>query len=136
MKIVVGGLGRKSGKTSMVCRILRLFPGRAWLAVKVSSHEHAPLGGQGFSITEEREPGLAGDTRRYLEAGAKRALLVEGDPEQALPALRAELAQAADWIVETNALATRLHADFTFFVADPLAGAEDEKLRRFFSGLE
>lgn len=135
MRIVVGGLGRKCGKTSMVCRILRLFPDRDWLAVKISPHAHgAAL--SGFSITEETCPGETGDSRRYLAAGARRALLVEGSLESALPSLSAELEKAANWIVESNAAAPRLHADFTFFVADPSAEGEEEKLRRFFSGLE
>lgn len=135
MKIVVGGLGRKSGKTAMVCRILRLFPEKQWLAVKVSPHTHGTSGGA-CSIREETAPGEEGDTCRYLAAGAARALLVEGDLEVALTELSAELARAPDWIVESNAAARRLSADFTFFVADPAAEGEEEKLRRFFSGLE
>jgi hypothetical protein len=135
MKIVVGGLGRKSGKTAMVCRILRLFPGRRWLAVKLSPHTHGDVAGS-FSIREDNEAGEQGDTRRYLAAGAARALLVEGDLEAAMPELAAELARSENWIVESNAAAGRLQADFTFFVADPAAEGEEEKLRRFFSRLE
>ncbi len=123
MKIVVGGLGRKSGKTAMVCRILRLFPEKRWLAVKLSPHMHGRAPGA-FSIREETEAGEQGDTRRYLAAGAARALLVEGDLDTAMPQLAAELGRFEHWIVESNAAARVLRADFTFFVADPAADGE------------
>ncbi len=135
MKIVVGGLGRKSGKTSMVCRILRLFPDRNWLAVKITAHTHVSTPSP-YTFTEELQPGASGDTRRYLAAGARRAVLLEGDLEAALPSLLTLLASTPDWIVESNRAAARLAADFTFFVADPASAGDDEKLRRFFSGLE
>jgi len=135
MKIVVGGLGRKSGKTAMVCRILRLFPEKQWLAVKLSPHLHDETSGA-FSIHEETRAGEEGDTCRYLAAGASRALLVEGDLDAAMPQLVSELARFENWIVESNAAARLLAADFTFFVADPAADGEEEKLRRFFGGLE
>lgn len=135
MKIVVGGLGRKSGKTAMVCRILRLFPEKQWLAVKLSSHLHGEAL-ESYSIREETRASEEGDTCRYLAAGAARALLVEGDLGAAMPQLASELARFENWIVESNAAARLLAADFTFFVADPAADGEEEKLRRFFGGLE
>lgn len=135
MKIVVGGLGRKSGKTAMVCRILRLFADRDWIAVKITPHTHteAPAA---FTLTETLEPGRNGDTNRYLAAGAKRAFLLEGSLDAATTSLLALLGESSDWIVESNSAAPRLKADFTFFVADPSAEGEEEKLRRFLGGLE
>ncbi|NWF84973.1 MAG: hypothetical protein HXY18_14225 [Bryobacteraceae bacterium] len=135
MKIVVGGLGRKSGKTSMVCRIIRLFPERPWLAVKVTAHVHCSALAP-YTFTEETQAGGSGDTCRYLAAGARRAVLLEGDLDAAMPSLLTLLASTPDWIVESNRAASRLAADFTFFVADPESAADDEKLRRFFTGLE
>jgi molybdopterin-guanine dinucleotide biosynthesis protein len=135
MKIVIGGLGRKSGKTAMVCRILRLYPEKQWLAVKITAHAHAQPPAP-FRLTEETDAGDTGDTRRYLAAGARRAVLLEGDLDAAMPALVALLASSPDWIVESNRAARRLNADLTFFVADPASSADDEKLRRFFGGFE
>jgi molybdopterin-guanine dinucleotide biosynthesis protein len=135
MKIVVGGLGRKSGKTSMVCRILRLYPEKDWLAVKVTAHAHAKASAP-FTFAEETEPGESGDTRRYLAAGARRSVLLEGDLDAAMPGLLTLLASTPNWIIESNRAAARVNADFTFFVADPISAGDDEKLRRFFSGLE
>ncbi len=135
MKIVVGGLGRKSGKTSMICRILRLYAERNWLAIKITAHCHSQET-EPFRFTEETEPGDTGDTRRYLAAGARRAVLLEGNLDAAMPGLLTLLASSPNWIVESNRAATRLNADFTFFVADPASAGDDEKLRRFFAGPE
>jgi hypothetical protein len=135
MKIVVGGLGRKCGKTSMVCRILRLYPDRKWVAVKITPHLHGDSAAD-FTLREAGDPAGQGDTSRYLAAGAGRAFLLEGDLDAAMPRLLELLAGSENWIVESNRAAARLGADFTFFVADPSAPDEEEKLRRFLGALE
>lgn len=117
MRIIVGGTGRKSGKTTLVCRILSLTPERRWTAVKIS--HHAPQSGAPFELIEEREPGPSGDTCRYLAAGAARAFWLRGDFDQGLPALRALLEQQANWIVESTRAARHLDADLIL-----TAGAE------------
>lgn len=116
MKIVVGGLGRKTGKTTLVCRIIALSKERRWTAVKVS--HHAPRSGL-FEIAEEPEAGPSGDTRRYLAAGAARAFWLRGDAEKAVPALLDLLAQAENWIVESTRLAPLLPHDYAFLAVDP-----------------
>ncbi|HEY1805245.1 MAG TPA: hypothetical protein VGG45_12295 [Terracidiphilus sp.] len=70
--IVVGGGGRGAGKTALVCGLMRAMPKIAWIAVKITSHEH----GKASAIWEETTPGQETDTARYLAAGARRALLV------------------------------------------------------------
>jgi hypothetical protein len=119
----------------MVCRIIRLYPEKQWLAVKITAHAHTKASAP-FNFTEEVEPGVAGDTRRYLAAGAHRSVLLEGDLDAAMPGLLTLLASTPNWIVESNRAAARLQADFTFFVADPASAGDDDKLRAFFSGLE
>lgn len=109
MRIIVGGTGRKTGKTTLVCRILALSPGRRWTAVKVS--HHAPASGARFEILEETEPGPSGDTRRYLAAGAARAFWLRGDLAQALPALQALLDSCENWVVESTRAARLIEAD-------------------------
>lgn len=64
MLVVVGGQQRKVGKTSVVAAIVRAMPELEWTAVKITSHHHV------------EDPGR-GDTARYLEAGAVRALLLD-----------------------------------------------------------
>lgn len=109
MRIIVGGTGKKSGKTTLVCRILALSPERHWTAVKIS--HHAPATGAPFELIEETEAGPSCDTRRYLAAGAVRAFWLRGDFDQGLPALRALLDGCENWIVESTRAAQRLEAD-------------------------
>lgn len=125
MRIIVGGTGKKSGKTSLVCRILALCPERRWTAVKVS--HHAPRGGAPFELIEETEPASSGDTRRYLAAGAARAFWLRGDFEQGLPALRALLEGCQNWIVESTRAAARLEADLVL-TAGAAAPPDDASL--------
>lgn len=109
MRIIIGGTGRKTGKTTLACRIIALSPERRWTAVKVS--HHAPSSQAPFEILEETEPGDAGDTRRYLAAGAARAFWLRGDFAPGLPALRKLLSQSENWIVESTRAAGHLEAD-------------------------
>lgn len=117
MRIVVGGLARKTGKTTLVCRIIALTPGMRWTAVKIS--HHPPAGGAPFEIVEESAAGPEGDTCRYLAAGAARAYWLRGDLTAGLGALRALLSQPANWIVESTRAARLLEHDFAFLVVAP-----------------
>lgn len=126
MRIIVAGTGRKSGKTTLVCRILRLAPGLGWTAVKIS--HHAPESGAPYEITEETEPGGTGDTRRYLAAGAAHAFWVRGDFEAALPELERLLATAENWIVESTRASKRIRCDAVLTAGAGAAPADDELL--------
>ena len=84
MRIVLGGLARKCGKTTLACRILTLAPERNWTAVKIS--HHAPEPGAEFTLAEEFAPGGQGDTRRRSQEGA------QGDPAMAPATTSAETA--------------------------------------------
>lgn len=125
MRIILGGLARKCGKTTLVCRILALAPERNWTAVKIS--HHAPVPGAAFTLSEELAPGTEGDTRRYLQAGAAHSYWLRGDLHAALPQLRALLAQTENWIVESTAAMPALEHDCALLVVDP-ANTDDGKL--------
>lgn len=127
MRIIVAGTGRKSGKTTLVCRILRLFPERRWTAVKISHHAPA-MPGALFEVVKESEAGPSGDTRRYLAAGAERAFWVRGDFEAALPALKNLLEEAEDWIVESTRAARKIPCD-AVLVAGAGEPPSDSELR-------
>ena len=133
MRIILGGLARKCGKTTLACRILALAPEKNWTAVKIS--HHAPDDGAAFTITEESVPGPEGDTRRYLQAGAARSFWLRGDLHAALPHLNALLAHAENWIVESTTAIPALAHDFALLVVDP-ANTGDDKLRSLLSGLQ
>ncbi len=117
MRIIVGGLARKTGKTTLVCRIISLTPENRWVAVKVS--HHAPHGGAPYELSEEFEPGESGDTRRYLAAGAARAFWLKGDLEAGLEELKALLAAAENWIVESTRAVRLLPHDYALLAIAP-----------------
>lgn len=126
MRIILGGLARKCGKTTLVCRILALSPQKNWTAVKIS--HHAPEPGTLFTLSEEQHPGDEGDTRRYLQAGAARAYWLRGDLQAALPQLRTLLANSENWIMESTTAIPALEHDYALLVVDP-ANTDDDKLR-------
>ncbi len=125
MRIIVGGLSRKTGKTALVCRIIALTPELQWTVVKVS--HHAPEDGTAYALREEKEAGGNGDTRRYLSAGAAHAWWLYGDFEAALPELRRRLEASENWIVESTRAVRELPHDYALLVVDP-DRMEDEKL--------
>ena len=124
MRIVVGGAGRKSGKTTLACRILSLAHERRWTAVKIS--HHAPESGAPYELLAEHEPGPVGDTRRYLAAGAARAFWLRGDSERALPELRALLDASDNWIVESTRAIAWLEADAVLIAGSGPPPSDDE----------
>lgn len=126
MRIILGGLARKCGKTTLVCRILALSPQNRWTAVKISHHPPEP--GALFTLSQELQPGGEGDTCRYLQAGAARAYWLRGDLDAALPQLRTLLALSENWIVESTAAIPALEHDYALLVVDP-ANTDDAKLR-------
>jgi hypothetical protein len=126
VRIILGGLARKCGKTTLVCRILALSPEKNWTAVKISHHASDP--GAPFTLSEEQQPGNEGDTRRYLQAGAARAFWLRGDLNSALPQLLTLLAHSENWIVESTTAIPTVEHDYALLVVDP-ANTDDDKLR-------
>jgi molybdopterin-guanine dinucleotide biosynthesis protein len=139
--LVVGGMRRKVGKTSVIEAILRTFPGRHWTAVKISSHLHdRPAGVRllergfignragrldtpHFRLREDTESNTGTDTGRFMAAGAFRAMLVEADDAH-LPDATASLLEllrdtrAGCVICETTRAATLLGARLFLMVVD------------------
>lgn len=111
--VTVSGSGGGCGKTLMVERLLRAMPDAA--AVKVQATETgAP------ELVEEKDPGAnrRKDTGRYLAAGARRAYLLRGRASGLLEIAQKLVSEAGTRVVifETNALATKLTPDLSFFV--------------------
>jgi molybdopterin-guanine dinucleotide biosynthesis protein len=130
VRIIVAGLGRKSGKTEVVCRMIALTPEREWTAVKISHHEAAA--GERYTLVEDRE---SGDSGRYAAAGAKHAYWLRGELAAALPELREVLGRARNWIVESGSAVRELEHDYAFLVVQPGA-MDDGKLRGLLRGGE
>ena len=75
--LIVTGTGRKSGKTTMVCRIIRQFKDKGIVSVKISPHFHEPSPGlipviikDEYKLYEEIDGISSKDTSRMVNAGA------------------------------------------------------------------
>jgi hypothetical protein len=77
MVIAVGGNRKKAGKTAVICALIRALPEADWTAIKISPHRHGSGAGEG-----NRGSGEPGDTGRYLQAGARAALLLDRKPDR------------------------------------------------------
>jgi hypothetical protein len=82
--LIVSGTGSKSGKTTMVCRLIGQFRDLKPVAIKISPHFHEKTGGllerasdTGYSIHAETDPDSGKDTSRMLKAGASEVFLLE-----------------------------------------------------------
>jgi len=116
MLVVVGGHARKTGKTAVVCSLIRAVAEAGWTAVKIARHPH---GAGVYQIDEETVPG-ATDTGRYLAAGARRAFLVRTAPgglAAAMPAVRGILDLGPHAIVESNSILEFVRPDLYLAVA-------------------
>jgi hypothetical protein len=131
--LVVGGHSRSVGKTSLVVDLIRAFPEAAWIAIKITQYGHgvcarhgrgcdcAPQGNR-VALDEERERGTHTDTSRFLAAGAARALWLrarQGRLAEAWPLLRAEMARAGNFILESNTVLQFARPVLYLAVLDP-----------------
>jgi hypothetical protein len=77
--LLIAGTGTKSGKTSMICRIIEQFPNLNITAIKITPHFHETTDGlialveeKGYSIYEETFRDSNKDTSRMLCSGAAK----------------------------------------------------------------
>jgi hypothetical protein len=131
--LAVGGHSRSIGKTALVVDLIRAFPEAHWTAVKITQYGHGVCSINGehcgcaphehaFSLDEERERNNRSDTSRFLVAGAMRSLWLrskQGQLAEALPALRQELRQAGNVVVESNSILGFLRPQLYLVVLDP-----------------
>jgi hypothetical protein len=82
--LIVSGTGSKSGKTTMVCRLIGQFRDLKPVAIKISPHFHEKTGGllerasdAGYTVHAETDPDSGKDTSRMLQAGAAEVFLVQ-----------------------------------------------------------
>lgn len=129
--IAVGGFNSNTGKTTLVCELLRALPG--WEALKMTRGHYrscgkdpraccvAPLLGDEPVVRSGRaetyEPGK--DTGRYWDAGASDvhwAIVTEGQVEAGFRAALARV-RAPGVVVEGNSFLRFAKADFAVLVA-------------------
>ncbi len=140
--VVVGGQARKVGKTSVVAGLIRGLRGFGWTAVKITQH-HQDLSmvrggdfseGKGFVITEEQAATARGDTRRYLAAGARRALWMQvrpGSLAEALPALFTALEGDSFVMFESTSILEFLDPEIFLMVFDARVRAFKSSARKY-----
>jgi molybdopterin-guanine dinucleotide biosynthesis protein len=131
--VVVGGHTRNIGKTSVVAGLIAALPERRWTAIKITQFGHGVCSANGepcdcetadhtIAISEERERGSGTDSSRYLAAGAARSFWVrtrQGQLSEAMPRVRALLAESENAIVESNSVLRFLQPDVSLSVLDP-----------------
>jgi hypothetical protein len=131
--VVVGGHTRNIGKTSVVAGLIAALPERRWTAIKITQFGHGVCSANGepcdcetadhtIAVSEERERGSGTDSSRYLAAGAARSFWVrtrQGQLSEAMPRVRALLAEAENAVVESNSVLRFLQPDLSLSVLDP-----------------
>jgi hypothetical protein len=131
--VIVGGHSRNIGKTSVMEELIRCVRPPEWAAVKITQYGHGVCsldgescscdpGEHGFVLTEEHERKGVGDTRRFLQAGARRSLWLrvrQGQLHRALPALLRALRREEWAMIESNTILGHLNPALYLFVLDP-----------------
>jgi hypothetical protein len=143
--VVIGGHSRSVGKTSVVAGLIAALPEFHWTALKITQYGHGVCSAHGepcdcatgdhsWAISEERDRSGQSDTSRFLLSGSMRALWVrteQGRLAEAMPALRAKLAQAGNVIVESNSVLKFLRPDLYITVLDPATADFKNSAREF-----
>ena len=99
--IVVSGGSKNVGKTSLICGLLRALPEFAWVAVKITGHDH----GKAEALFEEKAAGQDTDTARFVAAGARRVFLMTAEGAElgaSLNALTSLVGRSANLLFESN----------------------------------
>jgi hypothetical protein len=131
--VVVGGHTRNIGKTSVVAGLIAALPEMRWTAVKITQFGHGVCSANGkpcdcetadhsIAITEERSWTSGTDSARFLAAGAVRSMWVrtrQGDLAEAMPRVRALIAESENVILESNSVLRFLKPDVFVTVLDP-----------------
>ena len=143
--VVVGGHTRNIGKTSVVAGLIRALPHRRWTAIKITQFGHGVCSANGepcdcetadhtMAISEERDRSSGTDSSRYLAAGAERSFWVrtrQGQLSEAMPRVRALLAESENAIVESNSVLRFLQPDVSLSVLDPCVEDFKASARRY-----
>jgi len=88
--LIIAGTGRNTGKTTLVCQIVRKFaPTKPLIAIKITPHFHKNVrsgkvlcNNDNLYIAEETDPSMGKDSSRMLKAGASHSFFVMAGDEQ------------------------------------------------------
>ena len=142
--VVVGGFSSEVGKTTLVCELLRAFPG--WEAIKVTRGHHRsrgknpqmwrvghPRGDEPLIYSGREENYAAGkDTARFWDAGASNVHWVIVTDGQVNEGIRhaLERVRSPGILIEGNSVLRFIDADFTVMVTRSQGGKIKPTARR------
>jgi len=118
--LMIGGNARKSGKTTLICRILEAFSRHHRIAaVKAALYDdagdfarhHPEAGSQGYFEIQEADPSVPKDSGKYLASGAAESWFFAAlpDSEQRVVSQIASISRRTDlMIVESNTLRKKI----------------------------
>jgi molybdopterin-guanine dinucleotide biosynthesis protein len=131
--VSVSGFSSDAGKTTVICRLLKLLPG--WEAIKITRGHYrscgkdpeaccvsSMLGEHPHVITDERSTRITGkDTGRFWEAGAANVHWVIGADHQIEEGITEALSRVrADGVfVEGSSFLRYISADYSLMVSGP-----------------
>jgi hypothetical protein len=134
MILMVGGHSRKIGKSAVCAALIRAFPQVRWTAVKVTTHTHdAANVAESPHLVEELPGSEAGDSGRYLAAGAARSYCLTVPSAKlaaAAPALP-RVTGGGHLLIESTRLREHLRPDLFLFVVDPAVAEWKPSARRW-----
>lgn len=148
--VVVGGHTRNIGKTGVMAGVIASLPERDWTAIKITQYGHGVCSANGeacdcatddhtIAISEERSSTSGKDTARYLAAGARRSVWVrtrQGQLSDAMPRVRAMIAETENVVVESNSVLRFLRPDLALFVVDGRVEDFKESALRFLDRID
>jgi molybdopterin-guanine dinucleotide biosynthesis protein len=142
--VAVGGFSSEVGKTTLLCELLRAFPG--WEAIKMTRGHYRSCGKSAHACCvshllsaepviysgRERTYAPGKDTGRYWDAGASNVhwvIVTDGQVEQGIGQALARV-QSAGVFIEGNSFLKFLRADFTLMATRASGGKIKPSARR------
>lgn len=113
--LLIGSTGKKAGKTSLACKIIKKFKNINIIAIKITTikkgdknyHSEELNNSKGPVITEEKSKNISKDTPRLLTAGAKKVFWLRAEEkclENGITNLLEKMPKRAVFICESNSL--------------------------------
>lgn len=133
--LIVAGTGRKSGKTTMVCRIIRQFLDNDIVSAKISPHFHEPSSGlvplvlkDEYTLYEERDGLSQKDTSRMVGTGAKRVFysqVSDNNISDAFAEIIKQIPSGAAIVCESPALIRYIEPGIFIIMEDKVLSGRD-----------
>jgi molybdopterin-guanine dinucleotide biosynthesis protein len=145
--VAISGFSSDAGKTSLLCELLRAFPG--WEAIKITRGHYRSCGKDPHACcvshllsaepvirsgrAETYTPGK--DTGRYWDAGASNVhwlIVTDGQVEQGIKRAL-ERVQSAGVLIEGTSFLKYMNVDYALMAARPMGGKLKPSARRALS---